>query len=74
MLEAHLAQADRHIAKGEENIARQRETLSELERDGHVDAARRARDLLAQFEDTLAMYVADRDRIRKQLEMPPQSK
>ena len=31
----HLAQADRHIAGAKAHIARQKETIDELERDGH---------------------------------------
>jgi hypothetical protein len=61
---AHLAQAERHVAESKQHIARQRKILSDLERDGHVNAARH---LLAQFEETLAMHIAGRDRLRKQL-------
>jgi hemerythrin len=57
-----LAEADRHVAEGEQHVARQREMVAELERDGHD--AKAARELLRQFEQTLAMHVADRDRWR----------
>jgi hypothetical protein len=72
-LQAHLAEAERHVAESNQRIVRQREVLSQLERDNHVDAAARARELLAKFEDTLALHTADRDRLRKQFEMLQQS-
>jgi hypothetical protein len=61
----HLAQADRHVAEGKQQVARQREIVAKLERDGHNAAA--ARDLLRLFEEMQAMYIADRDRILKDL-------
>ena len=72
-LQAHLAQTERHVAEAEQRIVRQREILRELERDAHADAAARARELLAKFEETLALYIADRDRLRRQFEMLQQS-
>jgi hypothetical protein len=66
MIEEHLAQAQRHIAQGNRHVAQQREIVDKLERDGH-DASR-AWSLLAQFEELLAMHIADRDRLRKELE------
>lgn len=72
-LQAHLAQTERHVAEGEQRIVRQREILRELERDAHADAAARARELLAKFEETLALHIADRDRLRRQFEMLQQS-
>jgi hypothetical protein len=61
----HLAQADRHVAEGKQQVARQREIVAKLERDGHNAAA--PRDLLRLFEEMQAMYIADRDRILKDL-------
>ncbi len=66
-LREHLALAERHVAEGERVVARQREIVAELERDGHDAAAAQARQLLAQFEELLALHVADRDRLRKEL-------
>lgn len=72
-LQDHLAEAERHVAEGKQRIVRQREVLRELERDAHADAAARARELLAKFEETLALHTADRDRLRKEFEMLQQS-
>ena len=65
--------SERHVVEGEQRIVRQREVLRELERDAHPDAAARGRELLAKFEETLALHIADRDRLRKQFEMLQQS-
>lgn len=67
MIERHLAQAEAHVAQGEVHLARQREIVSELERDGHDEAALTARDLLATFEQTQQSHVEDRDRLREEL-------
>lgn len=65
MVLAHLAKAKEHIELGEQHVRRQRELVSELERDGHD--ATNARELLAQFEHLLAMHRADRDRLLREL-------
>jgi hypothetical protein len=65
MLLRHLAQARRHVADGERHVARQRELVAELERDGHDTTQSRA--LLNQFEQMLALHIADRDRIEQEL-------
>jgi hypothetical protein len=52
-LEERPAQTERHIAKGEALINRQRQIVSELERDGHD--TRPARALLTQFLESQAM-------------------
>ncbi len=64
-LEKDLAQADAHIAKGHERIALQHEIIAELDREGHDTVP--ARELLAAFENTEAMHVANRDRIAGKL-------
>jgi hypothetical protein len=69
ILEEHLAQADRHVEEGWGHLDRQRKVIAELERDGH--GAREARRLLHQFEEMQAMHIADRDRLRQELGMPP---
>jgi hypothetical protein len=65
LVERHLAQAERHVIQGENHIARQRQIIDELASGGHDLKA--AQDLLAQFEDTQTMHVADRDRLRAEL-------
>jgi hypothetical protein len=61
----HLAQAERHVVEAEKRVARQREIVADLERNGHRATA--ARGLLAAFERLLAMHLADRERIRREL-------
>ena len=61
-----LEQAERHAVEGAAHIARQIEIVSQLEGQGHD--ATQARALLKQFEDLQALHVADRDRLRKELE------
>jgi hypothetical protein len=51
--ESHLQEAERHIGEFEERIARQEARIEELERGNHHDAAKRARELLATFHETL---------------------
>jgi hypothetical protein len=65
MILEHLAHARRHVAEAEQHLAHQREIIAEKERDGH-DAAT-SRQLLDQFEQTYTMYVAERDRLEKEL-------
>ena len=55
------------VALGEAHIARQREILANLTRDGQTEAAGRAAELLAQFEQTQTLHVSDRDRLRLEL-------
>ena len=66
MLERHLAQAERHIAEGEGHLARQRGILAELANDGRD--LRTAQTLLVQFGTMQVMHIADRNRIRSELE------
>ena len=61
----HLEQARRRVAKGERHIALQREIVAEKERDGHDTST--SKQLLDQFEQIYAMYVAERDRLEKEL-------
>ena len=64
-LEKNLTQVEAHVAKGHERIALQHEIIAELEREGHDTVP--ARELLATFEKTQAMHVANRDRIADKL-------
>lgn len=61
----HLAQAERHIAQAEKTVARQREIVAELRRDGHDTML--AQSLLKEFEELLALHVADRERLRREV-------
>jgi hypothetical protein len=61
----HLAQAERHAVEAYDRVARQREIVAELECSGHQTTA--ARGMLAAFERLLAMHLADRNRLRKEL-------
>jgi hypothetical protein len=64
-LEEHLALAAAHVAAGERLVARQRELVAQLERDGHDTLE--ATKVLNQLEQLQALYIADRDRLRKEL-------
>ena len=65
MLEAHLVATERPLAEVQRHVAYQRELVAQLERDGYNTAE--ATRLLKQFEEVLAMHIADRDRLRKEL-------
>jgi hemerythrin len=65
----YLRKAERHVDLGREHVHRQREIVSELERDGHD--ATLARELLEQFERALADHVSDRDRLVNELATAP---
>jgi hypothetical protein len=62
----HLEQARRHVADSERHIALQRQIVAEKERDGHDTSI--SRQLLGQFEQIYAMYLAERDRLEKELD------
>jgi hypothetical protein len=64
-LQDRLAAAERHVAEAERHVAAQREFLAQLQREGHDTA--QAKRLLEQFEEVLAIHIADRDRLRKEL-------
>ena len=61
----HLAKAERHVDEGHRHVAHQREIVASLERDGNDTT--QARALLAQFEELQAMFIADRDRLLREL-------
>jgi hypothetical protein len=54
MSETFVDQTRRHVREGEVRVQRQIELLADLERDGHDEAARRARELLGTMTETLA--------------------
>jgi hypothetical protein len=64
-LEKNLTQAEAHVANGQKRIAQQHEIIAELDREGHDTAP--AIDMLASFERTQAMHIANRDRIAGKL-------
>lgn len=66
-IESLLREAEQHVALGESHIRRQRELIVELEADGLADMAERARDILARFENVQSLYVAQRDKLVKEL-------
>ena len=70
MIEKHLAQAEQHVADGERHITRQRQIIAELERDRH-DAGS-AKELLTIFEETQAIHIADRDRLKEEARIADQ--
>jgi hypothetical protein len=63
-----LADAQEQVELGEHNLTRQREIVARLDRDG-FDASG-ARMLLLQFGEAQAVYLAERDRLRKEAQSP----
>jgi len=66
LIQAHLADAERHIALSNRHIARQIEIINELKRDG--PSTDLALDLLAAYRALHASHLSHRDFIRKELE------
>lgn len=62
-----LEQAEQHVVEGAACIRRQRKLLAKLVRDGHTVMAGEAACLLRQFENTKAVFIADRDRYLEEL-------
>ncbi len=60
-----LAQAEEQVELGAHNVARQREIVAQLERDGFDTAGARA--LLIEFEEAQTLYVAERDRLQREV-------
>jgi hypothetical protein len=60
-----LEQSEQHVFLAERQMVRLRGIIAELGRDGHD--VQPAMNMLHQFEQTLATYIANRDRIRKEL-------
>ena len=67
MAENLLEMAERHVLEGERHIAQQRRLLAWLEQAnrGESESAKLAREILATFENSQAIYVADRDRLKR---------
>jgi hypothetical protein len=68
MLADHLATAEHYVQHGVDRVLQQRRLIIDLERDGHDTAE--ARRLFVQMEDILAIFIADRDRLRAKLTEP----
>jgi len=62
MLEDYLAATERLLAEVERHVGYQRELVAQLEHDGH-DTAQATR-LLKEFEEVLAVHIAERNRVR----------
>jgi hypothetical protein len=65
--ETPLEMEERHIARFETLITKQELRLSALERDGHADAAERARGVLAAMQAFLRLAWEHRDRLLKRV-------
>jgi hypothetical protein len=69
MASAHLEQAEQHVAEGERHIALQREIVAGLKRRrGQWDTLRIAQELLQTLELAQQTHIADRDRLRAELD------
>jgi hypothetical protein len=64
----HLARAEAHVREGERHIAEQQSRIDALERDGHSAAAAQARELMRTLLDSQTLHVANRDRMRRELD------
>ena len=69
MFRRHMELVERHVLEGERRIARQRKIVDRLER-GPTEfiTLRIARELLQEMECGQRLHVADRNRLREQLE------
>lgn len=65
----NLSTTERLVTQGEAHLESQRRIIARLERDGHP--TEKARKLLRLFEETQALRVADRDRLREELGKTP---
>ncbi len=65
-----LAQAERSLRQGKRRLDPERALLKKLERGGHETSY--AQGLLHQMEEVLALCIADRHRIRAELDAPRQ--
>ena len=69
-LKRHLTKVEEQVAIAAQNVARQRELVSQLERNGY-DVSQ-AKKMLEQFLEQQALHITDRDRLIKELsEFPP---
>jgi hypothetical protein len=66
-IELHLAEAEERVLLGYRHVKRQGEIIAELEREGQD--ATQSKALLATFQMSLRMHIANRDRLIEELEM-----
>jgi hypothetical protein len=68
----HLAVAERHVEESRVRIVRQRLQITELESSGRESSltAQMARGLLKVMQKELTTHLAERDRLRRQLNLP----
>jgi len=67
LLEKCLAETEQRVAQAERHVANQLEFVARLERDG-LDPSQ-AMQLLQHFREMQALHIADRERLRKELEV-----
>ncbi len=69
VIEQRLKFAERHVAESQKHVSRHEGIVAKLESEGRKDSltARAARGMLESLQDELAAHVADRDRLRQQL-------
>jgi hypothetical protein len=65
LLELRLTRSEAFVVQGNHHVERQRQIVAQLERDGHDSTG--ARELLGTLEQSLALHIDDRDRLRKEL-------
>lgn len=66
MLRDHLRLAEQHVTEGARHLRLQRAIVAEMERKGQDSVL--ARDTLWRFEKNQAAHLADRDRLRAELD------
>jgi hypothetical protein len=65
----HLAMAERHVHEGETHLVHQRELIARLKHGGY--GTLEAENLLRLMCQSQALHIADRDRLRAELERQP---
>lgn len=65
LVRAHLEQVERHVVEGQRHISSQLALIGRLQRGGRDTSGALA--LLAIFERTQALHLADRERLRVEL-------
>jgi len=70
-LQQYLQEAERNVAQSTMHVVEQHALVARLERDG-LDTAD-ARRLLGLFEESRTLYLAERDRLRRELAEYPAS-
>lgn len=63
-----LARAEYHVTQGAAHVLKQKQVVADLAREGRLAAAQSAMEFLATLEATQAANVADRDRLKQELE------